>query len=189
MKLLCLLMFSCSLPLFSQYKIEREYRIKETDAPNNSTETIRNWNFPNKVKWYAEESQDGKTFEAKTKFQNRKYSIEFSEKGDILDVEVQVLISEIPKNLQVAIEDKLRNRFSKYDIRKIQIQYIGSNAVLKNRIFNDSSEKNNCTTNYELVIKGKKKQSFQLYEFLFDSKGTLLKELPFKETNSDNLEF
>lgn len=71
LKLFLILLFLGFQTLFSQEKFEKEYRIKENRVPKKATQIIKMWNFPKKIKWYAEESNLGKTFEAKTCFRKK----------------------------------------------------------------------------------------------------------------------
>ncbi|PWG06773.1 hypothetical protein [Polaribacter aquimarinus] len=107
-----LLIFLSVNSLLSQEKFEKEYRVKPKDVPKKSLEIIKIWNFKNKVKWYVEESQDGKTFEAKVRYKKYKYSIEFSKEGNIIDVEKTVKFSQLQKKIIQKIVKTLENRTS-----------------------------------------------------------------------------
>lgn len=183
---LCLVSVSA---VFSQEKIEREYRIKSTEAPKKSQQIIKKWNFKKKVKWYVEESQDGKTFEAKVKHKSKKHSIEFTENGDLMDVEVMVRFKKLPKKIKKNIKKSLAKRFRKFKIEKTQIQYKGKEDDVYKEIFKLKTNRKKLEPLYELVIKGKTTGRYKLYELLLNKKGKILKELKFAEQNSDHLEF
>jgi hypothetical protein len=100
-KFLLLFIWTISCAVFSQEKFEKEYRVKPSEVPEKSFKLIKSWRFKKKVKWYAEESNDGKTFEAKTVHLNHVYSIEFNENGTLLDLEKKVSFSELEKKIQV----------------------------------------------------------------------------------------
>jgi len=174
---------------FSQEKFEKEYRIDFSEAPQKSQQIITKWEFPKKVKWYAEESNDGKTFEAKTCFQKHRYSIEFSEIGNILDVEKTVKFKKLERNLQLIINKALSKNYKKFKIKKTQIQLKGTENELYKMIFELKSITKSITRNYELIVKAKKDNDYDLYEILFDENGNIIKELKFKPINSINLEF
>ena len=74
-KFLLLFIWTISCGVFSQEKFEIEYRVKPSKVPEKSFKLIKSWRFKKKVKWYAEESNDGKTFEAKTVHLNHVYRI------------------------------------------------------------------------------------------------------------------
>jgi hypothetical protein len=174
---------------FSQEKFEKEYRIDISEAPENSQQIIKMWNFPKKIKWYAEESNDGKTFEAKTCFQKHRYSIEFAKSGEILDVEQTVKFKELHSDLRNLVLKKLQNNFKKFKIKKTQIQFKGEESTLYKMVFELKLMTTSVIRNYELIVKAKKDTNYELYEILFDENGNILKELKFKPTNSLNLEF
>ena len=174
-------------PIFSQEKFEKEYRIESHEVPKKAFQLIEKWNFNTKIKWYAEESNDGKSFEAKLTYKGNKYSIEFDEKGTILDVEKTVKYSKLPKNNKESIESSLSKSFQKFKIKKIQIQFLGDENELFQAIFHQKSQTDK--TNYETVIKGKKTDKYLMYEILLDADFNIQKELPFSSINSFNLEF
>lgn len=174
---------------FSQEKFEREYRVAPSEVPEKSLQIVKNWDFKNRVKWYAEESNEGKTFEAKVKHEKYKYSIEFSDNGNLIDVEKEVAFSELEENIQKKIKNNLRNKYRKYKFRKTQIQYKGIPSDLKNIFLKQPTNHINTRLFYEIVIKAKKDKMYSLYELLVDDNGDLLKELKFKASSFVNLEF
>lgn len=176
-----------SIDFFAQEKFEKEYRIQSTEVPKKAVELVQKWNFSSKVKWFAEESNDGISFEAKVKFKGTLHSIEFSENGTILDVEKIVKFSKLPKNIQESIEKALSNNFQKFKITKIQIQFLGSENEIFNAVFKDEVLPKN--TNYEIELKGKKSNEFFMYEVLLSADFVLKKELKFSSVNSINLQF
>ena len=177
------------LSTFSQEKFEKEYRIKATKVPKKSLKFIKNLDVQKKVRWYAEESQDGKTFEAKVKHNGHKYSIEFSEKGDIIDVEKTIQFSELTNKINRNISEGLAKRFQKFKIKKIQVQFSGHVNQQYSKIFKLVSNHAQVTILYELIVKGKTKKENSRFEILMNAEGEILKELKFKPSNSINLEF
>lgn len=184
-----LLCFMTSFQLLSQEKFEKEYRVKPTEVPKKAFELIEKWNFKKKLKWYAEESNDGKTFEAKVRFKKHKFSIEFSEKGHILDVEKTIRFSELSSKSREQIQQLLAKKFKKHRIKKVQIQFLGTKESLYDAVFDKNPTAKNVIVNYELVVKGKKEKENFLYEILLDAKLRIIKELKFSASNSVNLEF
>lgn len=185
---LLIMLFGSSLTVFSQDKFEKEYRIKAHEVPKKAIEFIEKCNFHKKVKWYIEESQDGKTYEAKSVKNSHKFSIEFDLKGNILDVEKKKKHSELSKQIQVTIDKALSKQYVKYRIKKIQVQWSGEDSVLI-ALVNKESLNKEIKVNYEIVIKGKKKSTFSMYEVLIDETGKILREQKIVPLNSDNLHF
>ncbi|OSY87542.1 hypothetical protein WH52_10565 [Tenacibaculum holothuriorum] len=187
MRIFVLLVFSVALSAFSQQKFEREYRIKIEEVPAEAKAFINKCKFDKKVKWYAEESQDGKTIEAKSCKNKYKYSVEFSSDGKIIDIEKTVKWKEIQKETKRNIKQTLSQKFKKFKIKKAQIQWkTDEDTYLK--LMNRAS-KTTIKELFELIVKGKKESSYNLYEILFDTKGNIVKELKFAPQNTDNLEF
>lgn len=174
---------------FAQQKFEKEYRINSNEIPAKSLQIIKMWNFKKKVKWFAEESNDGKTFEAKVVYKRHSYSIEFSEEGQILDVEKKVKFSELSREIQLEIKENLSKKFKKYRIKKVQIQYSGTETAIYNEVFQLKTTHERAKINFEIVLKAKKQNDYALYEILTDNKGNLIEELKFKQESSLNLEF
>ncbi len=168
----------------AQQKFEREYRLDAAEVPQKAKEFIKNCDFKKRIKWYAEESQDGKTYEAKTIKNNHKLSIEFDLNGTVLDVEKTVVLDEIVLETRNQIKAVLTERFGKYKLKKIQVQYTGEASELINYIKN---KKTTFKANlFEIVLKSKTERAF--YEVLVNRQGKILKELSFAPRNFDNLE-
>lgn len=181
-----ILIFFTVNSITGQYKFEKERRVKPHEVPSEAIDFVSKVKFKKKIKWYLEESQDGKTFEAKVYFKKRKHSIEFNHLGSVLDVEIETKFSKIEKETQNKINSTLEKRFRKFKIRKIQLQYKGKEEDLMNCIKKECSLK----PNYEIVLKGKTDSSYKLYELLVDYAGErILKELKFSQDNFDNLQF
>ncbi|MEL6254700.1 MAG: hypothetical protein AAFR87_22000, partial [Bacteroidota bacterium] len=73
----------------AQIKYEREYKLKPTEIPMPAKIFVDSCKFSTQITWYKEESQDGKSIEAKLKHKGKKYSIEFDTVGLLQDMEIQ----------------------------------------------------------------------------------------------------
>jgi hypothetical protein len=177
--------FSISLHSYSQSKIEVEERIEKEDAPLSAQKFIDSLHFSSKIKWFVEQDYDKKTYEAKTKSEEKKYSIEFDTLGQIEDIELQIKWNQIPIPTQKIICKKLNIDFEKHKIKKIQIQYSGKEIDLLN--FKTSTE--NLIIKYEIVIKGQKESKTSFYEYLFSEKGVFEEQIQFEFRNTDHLEY
>ena len=172
-------------PMFSQVKFEKEYRLKENEVSKKAVAYTSMFGFKKDVKWYGEESQDGKSIEAKGKVNKHTYSVEFTTDGNLIDIEKRIAFKELDKNEQILINNLLCTSFIKFSIKKVQLQFTD---IDKNDI-NKLTAGLITNYNYEIVVKGKKKSTYHLYEFLISKKGKILKELKFSSVNTDNLEF
>lgn len=175
--------------IFAQQKFEREFRLQQNDVPKNASKFVNGIDFKKKIKWYGEESNDGKTFEAKVKYKKHLYSIEFNEKGVLLDVEKKIRFSKLANALQTKIQKEFSKRFQKHTIKKVQVQFKGLEGEVQ-KIF-DATDVSSLSLDifYEIVVKAKKEDTYSLYEFTFTQKGSFLKALKFTPESFINLEF
>ncbi|NNE30460.1 MAG: hypothetical protein HKN16_12550 [Saprospiraceae bacterium] len=173
---------------FSQVKYEMEISVKEDQVPGNALKVIDNFNFNKKVKWYKEFGLDDTTYEAKTKYQGKKYSVEFSTEGSLEDVEIRTKEKSIPTPSLNKMGELLASRFSKYRLRKIQIQYLGDPNVMLTSI-RSGKLLPGVVKNYEIVVVGKVDKSYKAIEFLFSEEGDLILSREIIERRQDHIEF
>ncbi len=171
----------------AQTKFEREYRIKPHEIPKPAGKFINQVFEGQKIKWYAEESQDGKTFEAKTTYKKNKYSIEFDTHGNVIDVEQKVSFQSLEDGLKSKIRLTFNTLFTKHIILKTQIQWKGDANTLFQLLKNQNAV--GYTQLYEIIVKAKKEDTYKMYEVLVDSDGKAIKVLEIVQRTSDNLEF
>lgn len=177
-----------SVHVLGQTKQEREYRLKIQKVPIAARQFVDSIQSKKKIHWYYEENLTGNSVEAKLTFRKKKYSIEFDTLGNLQDVEILINWAEIPKKVQNNITSNLDSVFTVSKIKKIQIQYIGNNAALLDLAKKQFTNRE-YTTNYELIVVGKKDTQKKLYEVVFSQNGAVngISEIIFK--NTDNLEF
>lgn len=183
-----LLIHISSTDVYSQVKFEREYRIKKKDVPVNAQKFIDVTFTGERIKWYAEESQDGKTIEAKAKFDNHSFSIEFDLEGTLLDVEKAVLFENLELPIRQQINDSLTKRFGTYRVNKVQIQWKGQESTLSELIVSGRSSEN-YQQKYELIIETRTDHHFAAFEILFSEAVGLEKVLEIDLRNQNNMEF
>lgn len=185
--ILSLLVFWISFSAFSQDKTEREVKIKSSQVPIFAKEWLSDA-FENlrKPKWYLEYSQKGKAFEAKFSRNGHLYSVEFDSLGKLEDVEIEILYSEIPTETWTKIRNYFSDEFKEISVQKIQRQLIGSESDLKDFFHENESER--ITVQYEIVFQGKN-DSWQVWEGLFDEKGSLISIIRVQLRPLDNLVF
>ena len=172
----------------SQYKYEKESRIKEDIVPERAIEFVESMGFNTRIKWYKEIGLDRTSIEAKTKYKGQRYSVEFSDDGAFEDVEIEIKSSEIPADTYSLIKKHLQSRYEKYSIDKVQIQYFGKKDLIL-RFFQEDSPVRQIETNYEIVISSKVGGSFVMFEYLFSKSGEKIKRSQVKLKTSDNIEY
>ena len=180
---LLLFMLLTGFLLQSQYKYEREYRIKKSQFPQKAhallQEHIRG---ARKMKYYREVDSTKISYEAKFKKDRLFYSIEFDSQGNLEDIEVLIKEIDIPNASFETITAYLNSTFAKYRILKIQQQYAvtdfeSTDETLKNAFQNLLLP----AVKYEIIVAGKKDGGFEDFEVLFDAEGSFIsmrKSLP-----------
>jgi hypothetical protein len=174
--------------LSAQYKYEVESRIKTEEVPSRAREFIDRCGFRDKIKWYKEKSNEGKSYEAKSKRRNIPFSIEFDTLGNVLDVERTVPFESLDETLKKTIRKNFDSLFVAYNIRKTQIKWQGEEDVLITLITTGSTEKS-YVLGYEIELKAKKENFSKFYQVLFDHSGEVLEVLEIIQSRTENLEF
>lgn len=171
-----------------QNKYEREYDLKRENVPVLATNFIDSCCPKHKVNWYGEESLQGKSIEAKINYKASLFSIEFDTSGRIQDIEKLIQIHEIPENTILIIKKQLDSIFRKHRIKKVQLQWLGTNQAVCELLQKNRSELQH-TVNYEIVLQGAKQKSTKMYELLFNVDGGLVRVLEIVQRNTDNLDY
>ena len=189
-KILCIGFF-CLLSatlVFGQEKYEKESRIKLGEAPLLARQFLDSLNFNRKIKWYMEESLNGKSIEAKSKYQKQRYSIEFDTLGNLQDVEMEIKWDHLSNPLKDSIKQNLKKEFEKFKFIKIQEQLTGSRSDIISYLLK-RKEKIGLTTRYEIVLKGVAAGQVDLFEYTFAESGSIEKRAKVIFRNTDNLEY
>ena len=173
---------------FSQHKIEREYAIKTSQVPEQALKFVNQSFNKNRIRWYAEESQKGRSIEAKVKQDGTIYSVEFDEDGNLQDIEMLIAFNSLAEDLRKAMMKTLEADFTRIKIHKVQRQWTGPAATLQ-QLLNKKSPGGKYTTRYELVIRGTKGKSTSDHEVLLDEKGTLINQSKIIQKDSPHLLF
>lgn len=172
----------------AQQKIEREYAIKPAQVAEQALKFVNQAFDGQRIRWYAEESQKGKSIEAKVKQDGTIYSIEFDEQGNLQDIETLIKFRSLPEKLQQAIMNTLDADFTRIKIYKVQRQWTGADATLQQLLANKKPIEK-YTTRYELVIRGNKDKSTSDYEVLVDDEGTLISKSKIIQKDTPHLLF
>lgn len=173
---------------FTQIKFEREIRIEHQDVEQTAKDFVCNLTSSKKVKWYKEFGFNSISIEAKTKFAGKRYSIEFTPEGQLEDVEIEVKMRDFPTETRENIKSYLKEKYGKYRIRKVQIQYAGEPAkVLK--YLQEETRNKAVSIKYELIISSKVNKHFKKFEYLFTEAGAYLQNAEIVLKNTDNIEY
>lgn len=183
-----LTLFSFCLQGFAQVKYEKESRLKNIDVPASAKNFVDSMHFDSNVKWYKETGFSTISIEAKTKFKDKSYSIEFSEDGSFEDIEIEIELNEMPSETFDIVSRYLSERHPGHSLEKIQIQYSGNPKMVIDYFQNKGSDIG-LLRSYEVVISCKMDGSFTMIEYLFSWNGEFIKKAPIVLQRSDNIEF
>ena len=186
--ILMVLAFAKALPVKAQQvKKEQESRIESQDFPAESKVWIQTLSKNCKsLKFYKEVDGDKTSYELKCKCDGDKRSIEFSEKGNLEDVEVLIKKKKLSEPVLKSIQNALDNIAEKNRIEKMQEQYFPeseSPAAIQKRIDNSDLD------GYELIVAFKEKRKIYRKELQFDRNGKLLNSRDIKRLEYDFLLF
>jgi len=153
--IIILLLSAFSSDTYAQ-KVERERRITSEKFPTTSMNFLDSA-FAERThqKLYIETGNSGDTYEAKFRYELRKFSVKFYDNGQWLDSEKEISEDELLPDVKNNIFANLRSGFEYDEFKMIRIQEQTSLAGLR----------------YEIEIKGKTRGKTELFEFLFDADG------------------
>ncbi len=174
--------------LKAQQKYEREYRIKSEIIPQSAKEFIDSIVSNSRIKWYEELGLNSVSIEAKFKFNNRKFSVEFDTLGNLQDVEYTIKQREITPIIYNEIIHNLDSLFQKWKFQKIQIHYKGKPSDIITPLDKNGPSKI-VAIFYEIVLKGKDNGNTELYELTFNNQGKIEKIQQIIQDKSDHLEY
>jgi hypothetical protein len=186
---ICLLFtITICLSAFSQSKSEKEVRLNTEEVLPTALSYVDSFNFNKKVRWYREIGMDGISLEAKTKYKGQRYSIEFNEDGTLEDIEIEISSEDISTQIRDTIFNFLKRSHEKCDVKKIQIQYIGSREAIW-AYLNNKPHPTRPEINYEIVLHAKENKVYKAYEYLFSENGQCLQSTEIIQDNIDHLEY
>jgi hypothetical protein len=172
----------------AQFKYEREFRIKYEQIPLAARYFIDSIGPTAKIKWYKEIGINSVSYEAKFKFRNKKYSVEFDTLGVLQDVEYIIKKKAINPIIYEQIEQTLDSLYQKWKIQKIQLQYKGQSKDILMAIHQEKNS-HQITTSYEIVVRGKAQGIVQLYEISFSEQGVMNNISQIIQNKADHLEY
>lgn len=141
--------------LASAQKVELEQRVPETKLPAGMLEMLSE-NYPGhkRMRYYEEQNEDGRFFEAKFCYRQSHYSVKFDTLGGLVDVERKIRFRDIPPETAGRIRESLQEYFQRYTIRKVQERLDGEQVI-----------------GYELELQGKSARTLGYFEAQYDARG------------------
>ncbi len=174
--------------IWGQNKNEREFRISESELPENALSLIEEQlENAKRIRFYQETDGEKKSYEIKFKKVKLHYSVEFDLNGQLEDVEFIITPNDIPEDSWEKINGYLKENFEKFKVKKIQQQYPAQNRNARQTIKDAFQNLILPYINYEIVFVGKKEKGFLHYEALFNSRGEIITLRRFLPANYDHV--
>jgi len=183
----CILLFGATVS--AQNKYEREHRIRKVQFPLKAMEYIEEkLQDAKRIRFYKEIDSAKISYEAKFKKDRLWYSVEFDKNGSLEDIEILIKIVDIPEDTFSKISDYLSSNFTKYRIRRMQQQYpVTKNEAVESTIKNAFQNLMLPSIKYELIVSGKKVNTYEQFEILFDAEGNFEKSRKSLPPNYDHV--
>jgi len=190
--LTALIALSASTLQAQAVKDEVEDSIKRDQMPEKALDTLDEfWLGDDSIRYYAQSDGDVETFEAKLEWKGKKYSIEFTRSGNIIDVEQLVEMQEVSIPAQNGIREYLQQEFKKVTITRLQRQYIANDEDgIDDEDFIDDileADDEDYLIRYEIEVEGRSESQIGAFELLFDSAGDLIQQRKIVRRSVDNI--
>lgn len=167
-----LFFLATSAVLTAQDKQEQELRIAPEAVPTAAMEWLGLvFGDVDRVKWYAEETSGRQSVEAKFKYQGRHFSVEFSPRGELEDVESVLKLRQIPDSTRRQLTSTFLT-LPKFKLRRIQQQWQGSTEGIKSALQGSFPEE--VMVQYEIEFSAKLEGIYGIWEGTFSTNGELL---------------
>ncbi len=154
-------------------KIEIERRVDKEVLPDRMLDYLdRHYDDTRRNRYYLEQNEEGKFYEAKFKYRRSRYSVKFRIDGSLYDVERQVKYKELPEATKDHVEKALSDRLRRWRVVKVQ------ERLEKGQVMG-----------YEIEIKGKSSDHLGYFEAQFDREGRLQDLQTVEQRSNDFLFF
>lgn len=177
----------CFTSLSQDKKLEKEERIKRSEAPEGVKELVNPYTKDaRRVRYYSEFDGTSTSYEVKFILYKNHFSVEFSKEGVLEDIEVIRCFTELPTITQKSIVGYLYPN-DNFKIKKTQKQFrsedLTDRALLKAAIEN----KDITGIRYELIVQVKEDGEWTTYEMLFDEVGNFISQREVVARSEDHL--
>src|SRR6056297_354 len=190
--LLTIMMMFTTAVLGQAEKREVEDSIDRSEMPEKALVTLDSfWPDLEGIRYFAETDGDTETYEAKLEWDGKQFSIEFTGRGYIIDVEQLVTREEISSEVNGNIDRYLSTEFTRIRITRLQRQFIADDDDEVDNIdfIHDilESDEEDYEVRYELEVEGKSGSAIGAFELLFDHYGELIQRRKIVRRSLDNI--
>jgi len=153
-KITTLILLWFTISISAQTKNEKESRIKLDDFPSQAQTVIKSViDDVKRIRHYKEIDGKHESYESKFKYKKFWFSVEFDNSGNLEDIEVTIREKFIEQTARIEINSYLKNEFIKYDLIKIQEQYLSKHSTENQQFLNQVlNQRTSLHSNYEIIV-------------------------------------
>lgn len=179
----------CSGSGKATYKNEQERPASRDDMPDDVLELIEDVEISYQEINYFTQVRDGQqAYEVKLTYDDRLYSLEFDNEGELEDIELLIEEDELPAGCRECIYNYLDERFTSYRLTRIQLQFIPGDHDEDDFIEDIlSGERYEYRPRVEIEAEGQNKTELGFFELLFDTDGQLISSRKILKRSLDNI--
>ena len=171
-------------------KKEREKSIAAAEFPASALSLLAPlMEEAKRVHYYLETDAESVSYEVKLKYEKQPYSIEFDEKGQLLDIEWLIDWSDLEPDLQASIKQTLAGKWEHSKVTRLQKQFRYRDGQPSELVDLPPSDTKSWSVFFELEVDAQAavKEKLSAFELLFDSRGALISLRPIEKIAVDNL--
>lgn len=171
------------------YKNEQERPASPDDLPTDVIDLIEDIEFDVQEIRYFNQIRDGEeAYEVKITYNDRLYSLEFDHDGELEDIELLIDEEELPDGCRECIYKYLDQRFDRYKLTRIQLQFLPGDTDEDEFIEEIlSGSRDDYEPRVEIEAEGQNSSELGFFELLFDSDGQLVSSRKILKRSLDNI--
>jgi len=176
-------------PAVSQYKPEREHRIRPSQFPELGIQFIENsLKDVRKLKYYRETDSSGIRFGIRFRKDRLHYLACFDEEGNIIYLGFIIKKVDIPGEAFSNMKASLARQFSRFRIRSMEQQYVLTPGETLEQLIHDAFQNLLLPAiRYRVVVRGRINRHFRDFAAQFDYEGRLIEIHPALPVNYDHV--
>lgn len=166
------------IPAHSQYKPEREHRIKKSQFPEAALTFVKE-QIPDvrRKRYYQETDSSDVSYRVKFRKQRLQYRALFNKGGELHAIDFGITETDVPDEAMQQITDYLDKTFSKYQIRALMQQYVVTGDEPMEKFLKNAFQNLLLPgIRYGVLLTGKQTGSFADYEICFDAQGNFKRQ-------------
>lgn len=167
-----------AIPVFGQYKPEREHRIKKSQFPEAALTFVKE-QIPNvrKKRYYQETDSSDVSYRMKFRKQRLQYRALFNNEGALQAIDFGISETDVPDEAMQQMTHYLDKAFARYQIRALVQQYVVTDDEPMEKFLRNAFQNLLLPgIRYEVLLSSKQTGSYADYEICFDSQGSFKRQ-------------